>query len=1688
MSSCVNPNNKEFQEILKRINNPLLAELEYDRQLEKTKQNEPKSISTENTETKRKGDENILSLEGLNVPKSFSILWKEGINSSARRADLWKAENGGYIQSPRTGNTIIDRYILHSAFYKEIEGKSIREIFGREKILEGQLDGMERDRIQQTVLGLRIAQSLYGNRFNRELADRLGMDRIHFINDISKPPMFVKDGLLYVNTNEKMGFLNSILSISSEQDEGEYISLALSEELIHMVSSSITTKEETLAAFKELTEADKLRIKQSYFNTQNVQGKELSPAQYVHEYVRMKIQDRIFNNTTEKVRDKLNAIINAVWNYIKNIVQHYLHLNNIYNKTLDFINNGGQKEEGIEETLGLAATNRDSIYDTLINVAKDIELRDTPNGGKYFINGKEIKRRVSNFLEDLYNRFKSEKRLLKTEYQEAVDSLKAEKGTALHAAKNYAFTRMIGENGFLRDKELDDDDYEEKNPNFDRALYEILKKNLRDRLWSFGKNSRFLSELTIYDPKRDIAGTVDLLIIQEDGKINILDWKLMDLNIDKFSDVPWYKIRAWRLQMTQYKSILENAYNVKPEQFGQTRMIPILATYIGADAKNKIKPILSEVKIGDPDVKNIEEDYLLPVPLKEESTGNEELDDLLESLNSIYEKLTEKKIKTEEEKAEKAIQLNSLFRAIRMLQMRRDALPLVDQAKLLNNAAQGLIDTYNNVFQGKSPSMFSEAQKEEFITNLRALLQSMNEFSNIDTAISMIFKGEEGTEEMIKDLKAVVSDIRENTARLKRVFESFMDEIVAKGEEIEGLLNPEKVIKGWTKSFVTTSGLQMRGMHVFFKKVNKAFAFAGFDTQTENAELEALEKEYSNWAKGKGFNDKNYFDILKKKGENELIDEYKHEFYTELNKKIKEKDTKWIRENIDVTEYKAYLKEKLAEEIERIKNRNRVLTDEEISLWRERDILPKVIQREIEDAKRLYDTSKGDSLGWLNYDRASKFPNKDKWQSDEWKELNQPQNSPAKAFYDYIIRKNNEYAEIGYITNPRTFLPWVAKDVIEKVATGDFRIGEKFLRAITVNEEDVGYGHYDKSTGEIVNTIPRYFTTKFDNEPSNYLFRNMSLYNEAALKYKYLSEIENQVLGLVDIERNKEAIVTSSFGKASTSKITGKIELTKDNTQNTALLNDMIKAIVYGQRYIESETFDQLLFKIGGWGKTINDKLGKKIFPEDLSERQLSLNKSVDTLNKTFQLSTLGLNLLSATSNLFGGNMQSVINAGKYYTKKDYGAAQVEAFVDRFNSTDKKKLAAALNYFLPFTENHNREVTKKLSMHSFTEDSLQDFLMILMRKSDGNVQIANFLAYLNNTIIQDGALVNAREYLRTLPEYEDKYTMSPEARREYENRFEEAVKELIKEKGVMKLSSVNEKGEFIIPGVERHSNSVVELRRIVQSLNADALGNLTEDNLRRINLQVYGKSFMVFKNWIPRLVDVRMGNIKYNSATDAYEWGRVRTVFRVLSEDFIHSLGNLKNSIIANEKGVEFMRALYEKKKEDYKKDTGKDLKMTESEFIDLTRNNIKNQIVDVMCLAILISLVAGLKAIPPDDEESDEVKNQYRFLVRMLDKFKDELTYFYDPRSLTGIISKGIFPSLTLLENVEKAMTNWMKYNWGIIIGKEDEDMKNVHYIKYLMKTFPFTNQMIGYLPLFYPQLAKDLGIRVQSNYNIVK
>lgn len=1329
----------------------------------------------------------------------------------------------------------------------------------------------------------------------------------------------------------------------------------------------------------------------------------------------------------------------------------------------------------VEDNLFLQKASQSAVYDKLKSIQSQIEKRDDG----YYINGKKVPRRVSDIVKSWYeNRF-ADNSLTKSEYQIAVDDLKAEKGTAGHADFEHIFSLFVDDDGFLRDQPLDDLGYVSQLNNDNREMYNILKENLQARINSFPKNdggTRFLSEVIVYDERRGLGGTIDFVAIEPDGKTNILDWKFMDLDTEKFDDVPWYKISAWQKQMDQYKLILQNVYGVKNEDFKQTRMIPIKTFYSKGDAKAKTLPKLLNISIGDVVVENITDDYLVPVGLEGEKTGDPEIDDLLVKLNALYSKLSEKKV-TPEGKAAKRDQLNSLFSAIRQLQMKKNIKPLIYQAKILNKQIENVISEYDSVWKGNSAESFSDESIGNFYKELNTLENALVEvYANLDTDLEFLFQGRELSDED----KALTEELRKtsNTARylakkVDRVGTEFVKTFVVGKEGVKkDITLPEKIIKGITRLFSSTSTLQTTALEVLFKKANRVLAYAGQDTITESKKLQEIKKKFDEWASAKGVSIKNYFDILKKKDSNELINEFEPTFYSQLKSKIKDKDYAWVRDNVDQDAVKAEIQKKLDEEIQRINDKPRP------GLPTDKDDMDK----EIFKAKSLYDVSTPTSVGWLIYDVVKKFPDRSNWESKEWKELTKDENVPAKAFYDYIIERNKYYQSIKYINaaDARVFLPFVRKSLIEKVFVGgDIRFGEEFLRSISIDEGDIGFGQIDPFTGQPLNKIPKYFTNEIEGELSNDLFRNMALYNETAIKFKYLTDIEDQVNGLLNVERNKKAIATSTFGK--TVYKDGKIEYTPDNSKNSKLLEDMIKAIVYQQRYIQSDTFDQILGSIGNFGERANKLFGIKIFPEDLTGRQISINKVITQLNNTFQLTALGLNPLSALSNLLGGTFQSIINAETYFSRIDYEGTALWMMANKMTKgPDQKKSIGALEYFLPLTDNYNKEIAKTLSINKLSQENIQEFLMILMKNSDYFVQSNNFYAFLRNTIVDGDRVINVREYLREQDEYKDMYAGTTEDKKARKEKFEADAKKLVEEKAVLKLAQIVD-GEFVIPGVDRKSNSVIELRRKVQQLNKDALGNLSEDDLRTINMTVYGKSFMIFKNWIPRPVDVRMGNLKYNSGSDAYEWGRMRNVYRIISEDVLGSISNLINSLKANDKGVDFMRNLYEKKKADYETDTGKTLDMTESQFMDLVRKNIKAQIVDVIFLLTLLAIYAGLKANPPDDEEEKVVKNQYKFLLRAADKVKDELLYFYNPTSITSLVSSGIFPSISYLTNFSKVLKNFMTENYAIAIGDEELE-KKTFVIKYLMKSFPVSNQAAGMLPMFYPELAKDLGIKVQS------
>ena len=1293
----------------------------------------------------------------------------------------------------------------------------------------------------------------------------------------------------------------------------------------------------------------------------------------------------------------------------------------------------------------------------------------------YFIGDKKIKYRVTDFVSDWYKKiFKGEQ----TEYQKRLAELKAEEGTKGHYHFEKAFDTFVDpDTGLLREEFLEDDDqYLSTLSQVDKDVYATLKENLRDRLLSFPEGSKFLKEAKIYDG-RETAGTVDLLIVEPSGKVSIIDWKFIDINTDKYEDVPWYKVKAWNLQMEKYRGILTKNYGVKEEGFKQTRMIPILAMYTDADYQGQNLPKLKGIKIGSVNVDNINEDYLLYVGFKER-TGDEKIDNLLDKMNSVYSKISNEKV-SPQDRPLKNEQLNSLYKAIRHLEIKKDIIPLINQGKVLNKQVSNFIKKYNDNIKDKSKEELGKETINEFAGMIRAHMEALQPYLGIRQLKYLLNETNPEFNEIKSKLRDTIEDVQDYLDQLESIDREFGKKFVGAS------YTAEKVVKGITRWFGNAATIQLENLQRLFTLANEATAISNFEVSDEVKKLEELKEKYINWARSKGLSTKDYFKMIIKNDKNELINQYDSNFYKELKTAVAKKDFRWILDNVDKVEVIKKIKEQEEREIDAALNYPVVGSEEHVKAE---------INRKIAKIKDKYDVSTSTSKGWLQ-EQFIKIPT-EKWESQEWKTLHEKNssgnyvNQPAIDFYNYIVEKNKLYKEIGYLTgkSARTFLPWIRKGFLEGVMLDGKPQGslDQFLRNISVDENETAYGQIDPITGKVIDTIPIHFVNQLDGEYSTDLFSTMFLYNEFAIKYKNLSQIEEQARLLLRAEQNKQSIMTSMFGNV-IKKGEG-FDFNNNNLENTKLYESFMKSIIYQQKYINDSEFDIIIGKISGFGKKFNDKLGMKIFPENMEPRFLTVNKALDQMNRAFQLQALGLNTLSSISNMFGGTANAMINAGKYCTKDDYLKTQAKFLWEKLQGDENAgKILAAVDYFAPFVDSYNRDAKKKLSLSKLTPEGIQDFLMIGLRKGDEMIQYMNAFTFIKNMIVVDGQVKNVREYLRGTDEYKDFYAGNSEQRKARKEKFEKDVERLIEEKGLLTISKLSEEGVLEIPGVERKSDSIIEQRRIIQQFTSDALGSLTEENRRLINMNVYGSSLMVFKNWIPRLVDVRVGGLKYNAAYQAYEWGRYRTFYSMLIPDILKTIKSLTGAVTGNsDVWLEQVRSMFEKQKEQYFNSTGKELKMTESEFISLVNQNIKNQALDLMILTTLLAIGTVAKAMAPDDDEDENVKNVYRFMLKATDKVTDEVSYFYNPMTPFNLIStKGVFPSVGILNNYANFLWDFLRENYGIIV-KDDEIIDDAKPIKYLMKSFPVSSQAASYLPMFYPELAKDLGIRMQSTYGV--
>ena len=1248
----------------------------------------------------------------------------------------------------------------------------------------------------------------------------------------------------------------------------------------------------------------------------------------------------------------------------------------------------------------------------------------------------------------------------------------------------------------------------------DEDIYEKLEKYYADLINKFskdGKNPLVFSEVIIFDPKEKEAGTIDLLIVEESGKANIIDWKFMSVAADA-KDVAWFKQGAYDIQLGRYKDILRERYDVK--EVGMNRAVPILMQLKQENVKDKNSPInLTGIAIGSVNTEEIEDLRLVPVSEQTESTGFERLDELIRLLNATYKQISKKVVTEEDEREFKRDRLNILKQAIRTAQGTLNIAPLVDVIKVMRKEGQQILDDYNTTYKGRPANTQGEDFTDEKLSDMAANMREYNAFAEVfgridDLIGELIYNKqmekdattEEAKEdvasrkELLKNISDEAREIRLSAEQIKKVSGEFADKFIGQRNLVRGLLSAEAIVKGLSATFRGVSELPMASLQVLYKLVTNAKGRASREALGEVDRLMAIRKKLvDRGGDVRRLVQQIYQKDDKNKLVNKLIYKFDRKFFDGVDNNALEgyRDKKWLMDNIDIDAYRKEAGELLKKKIDRIKK----LHDDDVDL----------MERLILDEQRKWDIDRKDFVGWNNY--IIKRHPLTKWYSEEYKNL--LKDPDLLELYNFISDMNTKAKESGYISNQvaSTFLPFVRKGMAESLAW-DFDVSAvmNFGKNLQLQADDVGYGQVNELTGELENAIPKYYTYDFTrgedgandySDVSEDVFKNMILYINHMEKYKYLSEVEDQLQLVKTIETFKNHLNTNRSGEVI--YINGKPEELKGNEENTKLFNDFLRALLYEQKYPLSDSDTPLgVGKVMNFVKgAVNNVAGREVFKIDENPTATSLVKSMDGANRAFQLKALGLEFVSGAVNAFGSNIQIAAQAGNYFKGREVLANETKLLGNKFKNDDEREMFVQLvNTFMPLKDDPTYDELQKSGLTFLTRRNFSDMLMVFMRQPEQHIEKSIFLTLLDNMMVEDGKVVSIYDFVKR--KYKDRYD-SAARYKEVAPKIEQEIEELKKTRSINSTKKL-EDGKLVIPGLDLSNvNELQRLTNLTRRISRNATGGLSDGDVNRISMNIWTKSMMVFKNWIPKLVDTRFGEFRKVSddfsveigddgltTGEKYDIGRIRLFAYVLGTSIRDKSTNIYNILSLNDKGLEALNKMYEDFAEQYQKRTGKPLEMDRDEFIDMIRMNLRNQIKE---LAILMSMFGAMFALgfaAPDDEDDRASKNFHRYQLRVIDKFISELSFFYNPAEFQKILSGSMFPAIGIFSDAGRFIDHAVMEMTGVDSSNPeltvDQVRKKAQPVKNFGKMFPFTKSLFTYGAILDPEFAKEFDVTIQK------
>lgn len=604
----------------------------------------------------------------------------------------------------------------------------------------------------------------------------------------------------------------------------------------------------------------------------------------------------------------------------------------------------------------------------------------------------------------------------------------------------------------------------------------------------------------------------------------------------------------------------------------------------------------------------------------------------------------------------------------------------------------------------------------------------------------------------------------------------------------------------------------------------------------------------------------------------------------------------------------------------------------------------------------------------------------DEYTSKEYKQI---QGTPLEELYS-LVTKFTDYAEdtMGVYLGP-TFYPWIRKNFKDRLVdnpTEAFK--HAFLDVTAIRQGDTTFGDIDPITGDVRQQIPKFFTNPFRDAEGNIdysdrsrdLIKDFMLFAGVVYNYEAMAEIEPDI-----------AVLRTALSLSKNFQVTDAIGRVKKGSQGEPIISEN------NPSKKRAEDIMNTLINQSVYGISLDPEIAKQIGREGV--------KFINDLNAKNIKMKLAFNFIPAATSFLVGKMSSFNMAKKIQriagNKFDFLGAEKEFW------SRKKEITDFLIEVNPYADDVNK-----------LKAELQSKNMLNKVFNDHNFLI--FFAQGEKALTSTNAIMLAKQY-----GYD-------------ENGKLRLLKNAQGSKSVYELITSGE-----LKKDKDYYKKLNQFRDTVKEFNSKAYGTLSHDDLVAYKSNVFLKSLMAFKSWMPGILMERFGKARYNTSLDYMDIGTHRALLEefhreqglslaeYITSSIVPKIGNLIGDLVTfgywNKNRVNEQIARY--KYEQWAANNPEQAQYTSFEdYMEIKRRQIGYALKEIRTMIAMVGLIMFLGS--GDDDPYYKKNVALRNIYRILNKSLTEVGFVYTPSEFVKLL-KNPLPLVSVLDQVSKTLAN---------------------------------------------------------------